>query len=56
MPRGCAGDGACGIFRPPAPFGGLGQAGRLDLLGLLELKLELFQRQALGPSAEAMAP
>lgn len=36
-------------------FGGLGEAGRLDLFGLVEPELELSQRQALGPAAEAMA-
>jgi hypothetical protein len=36
-------------------FGGLGEAGRLDLFGLVEPELELSQRHALGPAAEAMA-
>jgi hypothetical protein len=33
---------------------GLGQAGRLDLLGFLERELELLLRQAFGPASEAM--
>ncbi len=49
------GTGRAGFSVVRRLFRSFGQAGRLDLLSLLEPEFELLQWQALGPSSEAMA-